>query len=209
MPNIYIYIYIYTSCWALVRGIKHFARFCGLFIFHFGAPKAEDWQPRFQSQKITAFILRINKLEREGLDVVNFNSQVTHVFNSKMLFGVATCSAGTTPQGWFISTASVPWQGSELFPDFSYVICNYLFCLTTVYVQIFFFFFCFSVLAKLHPKRSNVLNLQNIYVTADDRNQFPILYHCFHSSSENPLCLSLPVSLHLSLVPGGGRKNVS
>ena len=100
-------------------------------------------------------------------------------------------------------------RGLNCFQIFSMLYATISFALQRYMCR--FFIFYFSVLAKLHPKRSNVLNLQNIYVTADDRNQFLILYHWFHSSSENPLCLSLPVSLHLSLVPGegGGKMSVN
>ena len=69
-----------------------------------------------------------------------------------------------------------------------------------------FIYYFFSVcLRSFIRKRKNAFNLQNIYVTADNRYQYPILHRCFHSSSENPLCLSLlSLSSPLPRSRGGG-----
>ena len=95
-------------------------------------------------------------------------------------------------------------RGLNCFQIFYYVICNSLFCLSKVYVQIFILFQC--ACEASYEKRKNVFNFQNIYVTADDRNHNPILHHCFHSSSENPLYRSLSLFSPLPCSRGGGVK---
>ena len=70
-------------------------------------------------------------------------------------------------------------RGLNCFQIFRMLYATISFALQRYMCRFFFFNILFQCVAKLHPKRSNVLNLQNIYVTADDRNQFPILYHAF------------------------------
>ena len=83
--------------------------------------------------------------------------------------------------------------------------CFQIFSMLYATISFAIFYFISVCLRSFIRKRKNAFNLQNIYVTADNRYQYPILHRCFHSSSENPLCLSLLSLFPSPLFQGGGR----